>query len=188
MTTLYGLADLAIGNGDDVTTLRLFDGPLDLSWKHCAMTSDFVAEFVALRYRASRSLYKEVRHNVGYLTNELIENAVKFRASGEILVEATVTDSAFRAKVSNFVDRQTAERFQHLLSEITAGDPGDLLIERIEANAADTGASGSGLGLLTLMSDYGAHFAWVFGSVDADRDIPLETYASIAVPDPRIDG
>lgn len=182
MTTLYGLADLAIGNGDDVTTLRLFEGPLDLSWKHCAMTSDFVAEFVALRYRASRKLYKDVRHNVGYLTNELIENAVKFRASGEIMVEASVTESAFRTKVTNLVDKESAERFQHLLSEITAGDPGELLIERIEANAA-TGAGGSGLGLLTLMSDYGAHFAWVFGSSDEDRRIPLETYASIAVPD-----
>lgn len=183
MTALYGLADLAIGTGDNVTMLRLFDGPLDLSWKHCAMTSDFVAESVALRYRGSRSLYKEVRHNVGYLTNELMENAVKFRASGEILVEASVTDTAFRTKVSNYVDKQTAERFQRLLSEITAGDPSDLLIERIEANAAG-GKSGSGLGLLTLMSDYGAHFAWVFGSNGEDNDIPLETYASIAVPDP----
>ncbi|MBP1886682.1 slr1658 superfamily regulator [Sinorhizobium mexicanum] len=182
MTTLYGLEDVAIGTGEDVTRLRLFEGPLDLSWKHCAMTSDFVAEFVALRYRTSRSLYKEVRHNVGYLTNELIENAVKFRTSGEIVVEASIATNAFRTKVSNFIDVDTAERFQHLLSEITAGDPGELLIERIEANATGSGA-GSGLGLLTLMSDYGAHFAWVFGSDRQDSKIPLETYASITVPD-----
>ena len=99
MTTLYGLEDLAIGTGENVTRLRLYDGPLDLGWKHCAMTSDFVAEFVALRYRASRNLYKEVRHNVGYLTNELIENAVKFRAAGEIVVEASIAASAFRAEI-----------------------------------------------------------------------------------------
>lgn len=182
MTTLYGLEDLAIGTGENVTRLRLYDGPLDLGWKHCAMTSDFVAEFVALRYRASRNLYKEVRHNVGYLTNELIENAVKFRAAGEIVVEASIAASAFRAKVSNLVDGDTAERFQHLLSEITVGDPGDLLIRRIEANASGAG-EGSGLGLLTLMSDYGARFAWVFGSGGQDSTIPLETYASISVPD-----
>lgn len=184
MTILYGLADLAIGTDDDVTTLRLFDGPLDLSWKHCAMAADFVAEFVALRYQASRSRYKEVRHNVSYLTNELIENAVKFRASGEIVVEASVTDEAFRTKVSNYVDEQTAERFRHLISEITAGDPSELLIERIEANAAGRGESGSGLGLLTLMSDYGARFAWVFGSGGEGRIVPVEIYASIAIPDP----
>ncbi|OAP36481.1 ATP-binding protein [Sinorhizobium glycinis] len=184
MTTLYGMADLAIGTGENVTTLRLFEGPLDLSWKHCAMTSDFVAEFVALRYRTSRNLYKEVRHNVGYLTNELIENAVKFRASGEIVVETAVASNAFRAKVSNFVDKETARRFQHLLSEITTGDPGELLIKRIEENALGASPGGSGLGLLTLMSDYGAHFAWVFGSGEKESRIPLETYASITVPEP----
>jgi hypothetical protein len=183
MTTLYGMADLTIGTGENVTRLRLFEGPLDLSFKHCAITSDFVAEFVALRYRASRNIYREVRHNVGYLTNELIENAVKFRKGGEILVEASIEANTFHAKVSNFIDKATAQQFQHLLSEITTGDPGERLIERIEANAAHANMSGSGLGLLTLMSDYDAHFAWVFGSREQDRNIPLETYASIKVPD-----
>ncbi|MCC2612092.1 ATP-binding protein [Neorhizobium sp. Rsf11] len=182
MTTLYGLEDLAIGTGENITRLCLFEGPLDLGWKHCAITSDFVAEFVALRYRASRSLYKEVRHNVGYLTNELIENAVKFRAAGEIVVEASIEDNVFRAKVSNLIEEKPATQFQHLLSQITMGDPGELLIKRIEANAIGTNTSSSGLGLLTLMSDYGAHFAWVFGSEEPDGKIPLETYASIAVP------
>jgi hypothetical protein len=183
MTTLYGLADLTIGTGEKVTRLRLFEGPLDLSFKHCGITSDFVAEFAALRYRGSRNLYREVRHNIGYLTNELIENAVKFRKGGEILVEASLEANRFRAKVSNFIDKIAAERFQHLLSEITTGDPGDRLIEQIEANAAQANATGSGLGLLTLMSDYGAHFAWVFGSREQDLKIPLETYASITLPE-----
>lgn len=183
MTTLYGLADLTIGSGENVTRLRLFEGPLDLNFKHCAITSDFVAEFVALRYRESRNLYREVRHNVGYLTNELIENAVKFREGGEILVEASIEANIFRAKVSNFIDEATALQFQQLLSEITTGDPNERLIERIEANAKHETATGSGLGLLTLMSDYDAHFAWVFGSREPDCKIPLETYASITVPD-----
>jgi hypothetical protein len=107
---------------------------------------------------------------------------VKFRAGGEIVVEASIASNTFRTKVSNLVDKGTAEKFRHLLSEITIGDPSDLLIERIEAFATGSG-SGSGLGLLTLMSDYGALFAWIFGSGEADGKIPLETYASIAIPD-----
>lgn len=182
MTTLYGPADLTRGANESVTRLRLYDGQLNLSWRHCALASDFVAELIAMRYRASRNAYKEVRHNIGYLTNELVENAVKFRAAGGIVVEASIDDSNFRAKVSNFVDGETAARFQDLLSEITTGDPGDLLIERIEANAIGTGKSGSGLGLLTLMSDYGVRFAWVFGPNGDGGGIALETYASIPVP------
>ena len=186
MTTLYGLQDLTTGTGEYITRLRLFEGPLDLGWKHCAITSDFVAEFVALRYRSSRRLYREVRHNVSYLTNELIENAVKFRAAGEIVLEASVDANVFRAKVSNLVDEEISREFQHFLSKVTKGDPGELLIQRIEANAVNPNEAGSGLGLLTLMNDYGAHFAWVFGSEKPDGRIPLETYACLAVPDNSI--
>lgn len=114
MTTLYGLADLTIGAHQKMTRLRLYDGPLDLSWKHCAMASDFVAELAALRYRASRNTYREVRHNIGYLTNELVENAVKFRASGSVVVEAALDGHSFRTKVSNVIDNEAAARFQDL--------------------------------------------------------------------------
>jgi hypothetical protein len=181
MTTLFGAADLAIGMRDSVNRVRLFDGPLELSWHHCATTSDFVADVFALRFHASRNDYKEVRHSIGYLVNELIENAVKFRASGEIVIEASMDSESFKVKVSNVVEGATASEFQNLLSEITGHDPGELLIRRIEANAADPKAMGSGLGLLTLMSDYGARLAWIF-SPAPDRDrVCLETFASILV-------
>ncbi|TJW38704.1 MAG: ATP-binding protein, partial [Mesorhizobium sp.] len=52
---------------DSVSRVRLFDGPLELSWHHCATTSDFIADLFALRFQASRNDYKEVRHSIGYL-------------------------------------------------------------------------------------------------------------------------
>ncbi|TIV43747.1 MAG: ATP-binding protein, partial [Mesorhizobium sp.] len=55
------------------------------------------------------------------------------------------------------------------------------LIQRIEANAANPDAGRSGLGLLTLMSDYGARLAWIFSSADENDRICLETYASIPI-------
>jgi hypothetical protein len=39
----------------------------------------------------------------------------------------------------------------------------------------------SGLGLLTLMSDYGANLGWVFSPADERDQVRLETYASILV-------
>jgi len=181
MTTLFGTADVAIGMGGGLSRVRLFDGPLELSWHHCATTSDFIADLFAVRFQASRNDYKEVRHSIGYLVNELIENAVKFRAPGEIMVEASMDAETFKVKVSNVVEGDVAYGFQGLLSEITVGDPGDLLIQRIEANAADPELTGSGLGLLTLMSDYGARLAWIFSPTDENDRICLETYASIPI-------
>jgi hypothetical protein len=181
MTTLFGTADLAIGLKEAVSRVRLFDGPLDLSWHHCATTADFIADLFALRFQSSRNDYNEVRHSIGYLVNELIENAVKFRAPGEIMIEASIDSESFKVKVSNVVDGETASGFQSLLSEITVGDPGDLLIQRIEANATGPETATSGLGLLTLMSDYNARLAWIFSVADENNQVCLETYASIPI-------
>lgn len=181
MTTLYGSAEIMIGMNESVSRIKLFDGPLDLRWHHCASTSDFIADLFALPFRGSRQSYREVRHNIGYLVNELIENAVKFREPGEIMIEAAVDVDAFKIKVSNVVSLERATSFQMLLSDITIGDPGDLLIQRIEANALDPKTSGSGLGLLTLMSDYGARLAWIFSPVDDGRRVHVETFATISL-------
>ncbi len=137
MTTLFGTPDIAIGMKESVSRVRLFDGPLDLSWRHCATTSDFIADLFALRFQSSRNDYMEVRHSIGYLVNELIENAVKFRAPGEIVIEASMDSECFKLKVSNDVDGENASEFKSLLADITVGDPRDLLIQRIEANAAN---------------------------------------------------
>ncbi len=104
---------------------------------------------------------------------------MKFRFSGDILVESSLDGDRFEVKVTNMVDPGTAIRFQEMLVEVTARDPGDLLIERIETNAAASNSSGSGLGLLTLMSDYGARLGWVFDETAAVDRIRLETFAAL---------
>jgi hypothetical protein len=60
--------------------------------------------------------------------------------------------------------------------------PSELLIEQIEANAADDFGKRSGLGLLTLMSDYEAHLAWSFAATESSGQKHLDTYALLAVP------
>lgn len=178
MATLFGTTDVAIGMKESITRVRLFDGPLDLSWHHCATISDFIADIFALQAQ-SRDGYREVRHNIGYLVNELVENAVKFRAPGDIALEAAIDSECFKVKVSNVIDDKTAVGFQSLLSKITVGDPGELLIQRIEANAMDPEVKSSSLGLLTLMSDYGARLAWILSQAGESDLVFLETYASI---------
>jgi hypothetical protein len=69
------------------------------------------------------------------------------------------------------------ERFGTLLDELACGDPGELLIERIEANAANENSNASGLGLLTLMNDYGARLGWQFDPQGTGETGQLRTYA-----------
>ncbi|MEK1897710.1 MAG: ATP-binding protein [Rhizobium sp.] len=179
---LFGQEHLAFSDTAHAVRLLLLDGPLDLAWKHSGMTSDFIAEMMAPRFRPSRRLYNQLKQDIGYLANELIENAIKFRARGEVVVEALAQTDFIRLRVSNFIDSETAARFQRLLVNVTSGDPGDLLIRQIEASATATTGSTSGLGLLTLMSDYEVQFAWLFEEDSVHERTRLETYAAMAIP------
>jgi hypothetical protein len=181
MLQQFGTPERTNGVEAETNRLRLCDGPLDLNWHHCSTTSDFLGDFYATQARKSDIDYNESRHSIGYLVNELLENAVKFRAPGDIVLESSLEGNMFEVCVSNQLAEDTAERFQLLLAEITSRDPGELLIERIEQNAADPSSSGSGLGILTLMSDYGVRLGWKFQREASCETVRLETYAALAL-------
>jgi hypothetical protein len=177
---IYGTESLVGISLNLVTRLTLRDGPLHLSWKHSGMTSDFIADVMALPYAGSKSSHNQVHHDIGYLSNELIENAIKFRQPGAIIVEAGTSHGSFFMRVRNAIDSETSSRFKDLLHRIISRDPGELLLEQIETNAmSDT--SGSGLGLLTLLSDYNAKMAWEFED-HYDQHMLLTTTAAVAIP------
>lgn len=175
------LGDTELQNGPDAAGIRLqlAEGPLGLAWHHCGTTAEFLGEFFALQQEATGKDRSETRHGVGYLTNELFENAVKFRSPGDIFIASSMEGSRFEIAVTNRIARDVAERFQAVLVDMTTRDPGDLLIERIEANAADPSSSGSGLGLLTLMSDYGARMGWTFEEIPGEAPLVIDTHASL---------
>lgn len=178
----YGTIAHANGTAAFSSVITLFDGPIDLAWQHSSTTSEFLGDFYALRCAATGGDYNEARHSIVYLVNELLENALKFRASGDIEIASSLEDGRFELVVSNTVADGTAARFQALLAELTARDPGELLIERIEANAADETSSASGLGLLTLMNDYAARLGWAFHADDRpDGAVRLRTFAALDI-------
>ncbi|PDT00994.1 hypothetical protein CO666_28120 [Rhizobium chutanense] len=178
--TVYGIESLTDISLDSGARLTLTDGPLQLGWKHSGMTADFIAQVMALQYSRSKKDYVQAHHDIGYLSNELIENAVKFRQPGEILIEAGIFQGSFLIRVKNAIDGVTSTRFQQLLRRLQSKDPGELLLEQIETNAISP-ASGSGLGLLTLLSDYDAKMAWAFEGSD-DQPVILTTTAAVAMP------
>jgi hypothetical protein len=181
MQSEFGLTEFKNGHGAVANRLRLADGPLELSWHHCSTTSDFLGDFYANIARTDGLDYNEARHGIGYLVNELVENAVKFRAPGDVVIESALADGNFSVRVTNMVDSGVLQRFQKMLDEITSKDPGELLIEKIERNAADPSSSASGLGLLTLMNDYGVRLGWKFIGESDGGPIKVETYAALSI-------
>lgn len=157
------------------------DGPLGVSWQHASETCEFLGDVFALRHARNGADYTDARHSIIYLVNELLENAIKFRVPGSIRVRCSLQDGNFELTVSNDTSPDVANRFQSLIEEIISRDPGELLIERIEANAADENSSGSGLGLLTLMNDYGARLGWDFRASTSGAAVTLSTHAALTL-------
>ena len=160
-------------------SIVLKDGHLGRSWKQAGLTSEFLGEVLATHCAKSDLDYSEGRHAIIYLVNELLENAIKFSFGGDIEVRCSLDVQNFEVAVINMINPELVSGFQVLLEELTTQDPGDLLIERIEANAADETSSGSGLGILTLMNDYGVRMGWHFSDSTTGRAVVLRTHASL---------
>ncbi len=179
MLTRFGDIDFSNDPSAFACTLRLADGAIELAWHHCGTTAEFLGEIFALRIASFRLDYDEARHSIGYLVNELLENAVKFRSSGDIVVESSFDGGLVEIRVTNLIGEDASARLKCMLAEVTSRDPGEMLIEKIEANAADASSRGSGLGLLTLMSDYGVRMGWTFDPMAEGNATRLQTYAAL---------
>ena len=115
---MIGSRDIIDEEGASICRLQLFDGPLELSWHHCATTSDFISDLCVLRVHLPFRQVRDVRHSVAYLTNELLENAVKFKSSGNIGVQAAIANGWFTIKTWNRMAAGSAVRLQSLLPEL----------------------------------------------------------------------
>jgi hypothetical protein len=181
MSIRFGETQFSNGPEAFGMAIVLSEGPLGVTWQHASATCEFLGDVFATRHAKGGQDYSEARHSIIYLVNELLENAIKFRSPGDIEIRCSLEGGNFELLVRNLASRDIAMRFQSLLSEVTSRDPGELLIERIEANAADENSSASGLGILTLMNDYGARLGWNFEDAAQESAILLSTHASLTL-------
>ena len=165
----------------NTTSLEYYVDQMPLRWAHSSATSDFLSRFLGgiLTRSDFAGDLKDVQYSVGYLINELFENAVKFNAGGVVKISIGLSNKEVVVSVDNLIEPTVSEKFQKLLAEITTGDPGELLIQKIEENAA--GGSGSGLGILSLMSDYGVRLGWTFQDAPGEPRVRVITVARLPI-------
>lgn len=166
-------------------TLVFYPGAFPVKWNQCSVTADFFAEYFSTV--ADCGLEDEERRrdfigSVGYVLNELIENAVKFSAGGTVEVDAGVAGGEFVVVVSNEVAGAAVDGLRVKFDELASSDPQELLLRRVEENAENPETSASGLGFLTMMSDYKAEIGWRFAPAPDNPDNALlKTTASLQV-------
>ena len=183
MNEAFGLPLRAFLDSDRWSMRIQLPEMLPPAWAHCGLTAEMLGDLYSRVLARAGADGNEARHGIVYLCNELLENAVKFRhpQAGSIELAIACEDGVFEIHLCNHAEPVVAAGFRALLEQIVGRDPGELLLERIEANAMSEEENSSGLGILTMMSDYGVEFGWQLdGGPDGDLSpVAIHTYARL---------
>lgn len=166
------------GNGPIVFHQTISPGKENIQWELCGDIADTAGRFFCSK--TDLVSCEEARGTISYVLNEILENAVKFNCGGEVNISCVLSGPYLTISVSNTLEREAAVSFKETITELKSDDPFSLLMKRIEANALDPDSSGSGIGLLTLMGDYGADLKWLFSDVDDKNTTNVNTIATIS--------
>lgn len=119
----------------------------------------------------------QIKSAVTYITNELLENSIKFNYEaikqpvkfGLCLLEQNLVFFS-----SNCVNAKTLESFKDFVQELTTSDIDDLYFRQLEKGAEEQSEE-SQLGLLSIINDYNAKLGWKIETVNEDPEITTIT-------------
>ena len=116
----------------------------------------------------------EIKSSVSYIANELLENAMKFNNESSeypIDIKLQLEGDGVIFSVVNSISPQAVEKFQAYIQQLLASEPSELYIQQLEKNAVEESCTDSGLGLLTMLTDYTAKIGWKFQTVHKDPEV-----------------
>ncbi len=148
----------------------------DELWENGTLSASFLSKYWGNFFpecdRASRA---GIEDSVRYIAGELIGNAVKFSCEPDFLVRIALclSDYELHFFVTNSLEPEDAEEYQHLIQQLLGRDPEEMYLEQMERTARN-GRGNSRIGFLTIMLIYGATLAWKFER-NMDTDIITST-------------
>jgi diguanylate cyclase (GGDEF)-like protein len=144
--------------------------PLHSRWRNNGLSADFIGDYVITflpreGHMAGQSCQNEIRHAVTFIVNELLENAMKYHARGvdiPIRIHLELSKDHIKVSASNGIGEDQARRYYAFVENLQQGDAAELLWKQQEESARSSEPAMSSLGLLTMISDYGAELGWRF--------------------------
>jgi len=140
---------------------------LDELWEHSALSAKYLSTFWGNFFpeeHSGKMLRRQVTDKVLYACGELLGNAVKFSYNPEYLLEIALFlhENELRIYVSNSVHPDEAEKFKAFVRRIVTEDTDMMFLEQMEQNAEEEGSGQSGIGILTMINEYGLKLSWKF--------------------------
>jgi hypothetical protein len=184
MKAKHGAFDRQLASSLNQMTVTLRAASLPMRWIHCGLTADLFASYYASELsdegKDDQMLsQEEISSNIRYAMNELIENAVKFHVPGDIVIRSKIVYTFIVFLISNPTSFDAASSLDLHLKSLTSGDAAELMRQKVEVSALSDDKS-SGIGFLTLMSDYGAVLGWNLESIN-DSKVQVETMMRLSL-------
>jgi hypothetical protein len=145
--------------------------PLRSRWRNNGVSADFLGDYVTTFLPTSSNTgggngsQSDIRHAVTYIANEFLENAMKYHEHDvdiPIGLRLELTSDEISVSVSNCIGAGLETRYRAFIEKTLTQDPGELLFRQLEENSAGIEPGVSCLGLLTIITDYGARLGWRF--------------------------
>ncbi|MGL5034401.1 MAG: slr1658 superfamily regulator [Microcystaceae cyanobacterium] len=147
-------------------------------WRNYGLSADFLGDYFSAFFSgdvaSSNDINQrdQVKGSVGYIANELLENAVKYSditLNLPVNITLRLYDDKIIFEASNPTDLKSAKHYQDFIETLLARDANELFLEQLEKTA--TGSGVSNIGLLTMINDYDAKFGWKFSPIPQQIDV-----------------
>jgi len=150
-------------------------------WRSNSLSADFLSEYWAnLIPKPEGQLNTkalEVIEAVGYIANELLENATKYGyklANYKFGLALYLYHDCLRFYLTNLIELPAIPKFHELIQELLTEDPRLLQVRQIQKNAMSQNRK-SGLGFLTMFNGYEAKLAWKFEGYPPEATLQIVT-------------
>lgn len=149
-------------------------------WKQNKISADFIADyfqtFIGTQKNHENQMSKIERENIKlaikYITNELLENALKFHEGAQpFSAKIHLYNDNVIFDVTNSINPQQVELFQEFINKLINNDPEKLYLQAMIANGKEKEHTRSALGLLSIMSIYSARLGWKFEDIQTEPPI-----------------
>lgn len=180
---LYGNFDEGLPPSQEYLRIQFSPSsvPLKQRWRNNGLSANFIADFLVTFFPKDKSEVNreerkaEIQGVIGYIANELLENAMKFtddNAQHPISITLYLLSDRLVFLSTNSASMHTKEQLQKFIRQFEYTNPNQLYLEQLEKSALDEGDSG-GMGILTMINDYFAEVGWKLENIQGRSEIIL---------------
>ncbi len=151
--------------------------PINQLWRNNGISADFIGNYITSFFTNDDEVKQnKIRETVSYITNELLENSMKFYDQNShcpIDIQIKWCNESLQFIVTNSIPNKAIAAFQAYLKTLINTDPQELWMEKL-VNRTDE-ENGSELGLLTMRLYYEAKLRWTFETLEKEPAVIVVT-------------